>query len=124
MSRSSDRGVSEPLAALVAVAAVCTSLSIYAGLAVDALPSSGPNPGATLGVVTDEVAPEGVAHPERLSDVSRPQSARLNASLTVGGLRWTTGPTPPSHGASANRRLPVRVRATTVRPGELRVVVW
>ena len=124
MSRSSDRGVSEPLAALVAVAAVCAGLSVYAGLAVDALPSSGPNPDATLDIVTDEVTLGGVARPERLSDVSRPRSTRLNASLTVGDLRWTTGPTPPNHAASATRRLPVRVGTTTVRPGRLRVVVW
>ena len=124
MSRSSDRGVAEPLAALVAVAAVCVGLSIYAGLAVDALPSSEPKPDATLRIVTDEVAPDGVARPARLRDVSRPQSARLNASLAVGSLRWTTGPTPPSHAASANRRLPVRTGPATVRPGRLRVVVW
>ncbi|MFC7177192.1 DUF7285 family protein [Halosegnis marinus] len=122
MSRSSDRAQAEPLAALVAVAAVCLALSAYAGVVDDVLPREGPSPEARLDAVADDLAPAGVVPPARVDSIPLPEGT--NVSLAVGNRSWTRGPTPPRVAASARRRVPVRVGPGRVVPGRLRVSVW
>ncbi|WP_226021741.1 DUF7285 family protein [Halomicrobium salinisoli] len=128
MSRSSGRGQTEPLAAIVAVAAVGIGLSLYAGVLDATLPgerdrSTAP---AALERVDRDVAPGGVARPERIpgSHNVGPDGYRTNVTLTAGGRRWSTGPTVPPDADVAGERIGVRVAPATVRPGRLRVAVW
>ena len=115
MRRSSDRAGTEPLAALVAVAVVCSALSLYAGL----LPGS-PS--------TDERG----AAASRLDRALQWQGRwkgkwRTNVSVESGTATWQRGPTPPADAgsvATASRRVSVRGPLGRVRPGRLRVVVW
>jgi hypothetical protein len=124
MSRSSARGQTEPLAALVAVAAVCLALSLYAGLVAERLPRpAGPDAEPVLERAVDDIAPDGVAAPERLDaiDESRP---RRNVSLAVANDSWTVGPTPPPDANTARRPVPVKRAPGRVIAGRLRVSVW
>lgn len=124
MSRSSDEGQTEPLSALVAVAAVCLALSLYAGLVDDRLPTeSGPDPAVTLERVVDDIAPAGVAVPGRLGVLTGP-SARRNVSLAVANRSWTVGPTPPPDASTARRPIPIARGPARVTAGRLRVSVW
>jgi hypothetical protein len=125
MSHSSARGQTTPLGALVAVAAVCLGLSLYAGVVTDVRSVAGAEPDAesTLETVVDDLAPAGVAHPERLNDAMRPGRS-VNVSLAVGEHAWTVGPSPPADAERARTRLPVRVGPGAVPSGRLRVVAW
>ncbi|WP_225333603.1 DUF7285 family protein [Halomicrobium urmianum] len=128
MSRSSGRGQTEPLAAIVAVATVGVGLSLYAGVLDATLPgerdrSTAP---AALERVDHEIAPAGVARPERVpgSHEAGPAGYRTNVTLAVGGRRWSSGPTVPPDADETEERLGVRVSPATVEPGRLRVAVW
>lgn len=124
MSRSSAEGQTEPLAALVAVAAVCLALSLYAGLVDERLPTAtGPDATAAVERVLDHVAPDGVVEPARLDAVATP-TARLNVSVAVDGRAWTVGPTPPPDANTARRRVPISRGPARVTAGRLRVSVW
>ena len=112
MSRSSDRGQTDPLVALVAVAAVGLSLSAYGGLLGDALAPTTPSPAPTLDSVTDDIAPAGVADPEHLPTLSVGEATHVS-------------PTPPEGGTRhARQRLPIRRANGTVDAGRIRVTVW
>ncbi|RNJ26988.1 DUF7285 family protein [Halosegnis longus] len=123
MSRSSDRGQTDPLAALVAVAAVGLALSAYGGLLGDVLAPATPSPAPPLDSVTDDLAPAGVADPQRLAGLSVGETTHV--SLAVRGRSWSVGPTPPEEGVRhARRRLPIRRANGTVDAGRIRVTVW
>lgn len=126
MSRSSGRGQTTPLGALVAVAAVCVGLSLYAGVVVDVragVDGAGTDAETALETVADDIAPAGVARPDLLNGTIRPGRS-ANVSLAVGEHSWTVGRTPPADADRARTRLPVRVGAGAVNAGRLRVVVW
>ncbi|MDZ7747416.1 MAG: hypothetical protein U5K28_13300 [Halobacteriales archaeon] len=122
MSRLSDRAQTDPLAALVAVAAVGLALSAYGGLLGDVLAPTAPPSAPMLDSVTDDLAPAGVVVPSRLTGLS---TGKMNVSLAVRGNSWTTGPTPPTAGTRSSRqRVPIRRTNGTVTAGRLRVTVW
>lgn len=124
MSRSSAKGQTEPLAALVAVAAVCLALSLYAGLIDDRLPTrAGPDAESALERVVDDVAPDGIATPNRLDAVDEPR-AQCNISLAVANRSWTVGPAPPQEANTARRPVPIQRDLGQVAVGRLRVSVW
>jgi len=123
VSRSSDRAQTDPLAALVAVAAVGLALSAYGGLLGDVLAPTAPSPASTLDSVVDELAPAGVVAPSRLDALSIDDTTHV--SLAVGGASWTVGPTPPATGTRTIRqRVPIRRSDGTVDAGRIRVTVW
>lgn len=128
MSRSSGRAQVEPLVALVAVAAVCLGLSLYAGVLDDVLRDRSER--ATPETVADRalaaVAPAGVARPALLPEAAAtaPDGYRVNATLLTGDRRFAAGPAPPAGARTATRPTGVRVAPGDVRPGALRVVVW
>jgi len=133
MRHSSDRGGTEPLAALVAVAAVCAAVSLYAG--VLPVPQSADRHGAAAERLLDRVyertAETGVVRPARLDSAlpseGRWEQWRVNVSVESGPATWQRGPTPPAgvnDVASATRRVSVHHRPGRVHPGRLRVVVW
>lgn len=128
MSRSSGRAQVEPLVALVAVAAVCLGLSLYAGVLDDALRDRPER--ATAETVADralaEVAPAGVARPPLLPAVegAAPDGYLVNVTLVAGEYRVAVGPVAPDRARTATRPTGVRVAPGEVRPGALRVVVW
>lgn len=135
MRRSSDRGQVEPTAALVAVFAVCVGLSLYGGVANEAVSrgrlAAGPtDPGATARQAADAVADatrsSGVVVPGRLPGAldAGPAGRRLNATLSTADRRWTAGPTPPAGATTARVRVTARVGPADVDPATLRVVVW
>lgn len=117
----------EPLAALVAVAAVALALSLYAGVLEASLPEDTDREGAvTADRALAAVAPDGVARPERLSAAlsAAPAGYRLNLTLTTGERRWSAGPDHPPGAEARTRQAAVRLDPGQVRPGTLRVVVW
>lgn len=126
MSRSSARGQTEPLAALVAVAAVCLALSLYAGALDSALPGASDRDVArvTLDRVDRNLSPAGVVRPSRIDAAAAPEGYHLNLTLAAGGARWAVGPTPPRTADTARDGVPVRLGPARIRPGVLRVAVW
>jgi hypothetical protein len=129
MSSSSARGQTEPLAALVAVAAVAVGLSLYAGALDDAFEDAPDREIAepTLDRVERTLAPAGVVEPASLPDgrVRVPAGYDVNITLTTDREWWSTGPVPPADESdSAGRLTSVLVGPTDVRPGRFQVVVW
>ena len=125
MSRSSDRGQVEPLAALVAVAALGVGLSLYAGVVSDALDATDePRTEQVLERVHDRTAPNGVVDPRRLADVVNRSRPHVNATLATGTRRWTAGPSRPARADIARRQVSIRLAPARVRAGRLRVSVW
>lgn len=128
MSRSSDKAQTEPLAALVAVAAVGLGLSLYVGVLDAELPGSSDRQlaDAVIERVEAAVAPSAVAFPSRLDDgqAAGPDGYRTNVTLTTDDRRWHSGPSAPENADSATARLGIRVGPSRVRTGTLRVSVW
>jgi hypothetical protein len=130
------RGQFEAVAALVAVAAVCTGLTLYTGALAGAVPHADREVAEpTLREVADRVRDGGVVRPERLEDpdLPTPDGYRVNVTVSATGVdrRWVAGPAPPADLTSGARgvdvatgRTSVRVAPARVRPGRLRVVVW
>ena len=126
------RGQVEPMAALAAVFAVCVGLSLYAGVATDAVRTvtPGPGPEATARQAADAVADaarsSGAVVPGRLEGAlaAGPAGYRANATLRTADGRWTAGPTPPAGAAAGRVRVSARVEPADVDPATLRVVVW
>jgi hypothetical protein len=130
MRRWSDRGGTEPLAALVAVAVVCAAVSLYAG-ALPVPERADERVAAAerlLDRVEDWASRTGVLHPGHL-DHTVPDTRwegrwRVNVTVRSGKMTWQSGPTPPEAAASVSRRVSVRHPLGRVRPGRVRVVVW
>lgn len=128
MSRSSDRGQTEPYAALVAVVAVGLGLSLYVGVLDAELPGPSESHRAEAAIerVESAIAPSGVARPARIDDGQQagPVGHRTNVTLAAAGRRWQTGPAAPANADSATARIGVGVAPARVRTGTLRVRVW
>jgi hypothetical protein len=132
MRRSSGRGQVEPAAALAAVFAVCLGLSLYAGVATDAVSTGrladGPDGTArqAADAVADAARSTGAVVPGRLAGAldAGPSGHRLNATLRTADRRWTVGPAPPTRASVARTRVTARVGPAEVVPATLRVEVW
>jgi len=128
MSRSSARGQTEPLAALVAVVMVSLALGLYAGVLDAELPGQQDRRIAetTLSAVEDHVAPTGVVLPGRIADgpAAGPTGYETHVVVTTADDRWVAGPAPPEGARRASERVSVRAAPSRVVPGRLRVVVW
>lgn len=128
MSHSSDRAQTEPLAALVAVVAVCLGLSLYVGVLEAELPGSSERhlADAALERAESTLAPSAVALPPRIDDAQAagPEGYGTNVTLTTGGRTWRAGPAAPGSADEASTRLGVRVAPSQVRTGTLRVRIW
>jgi hypothetical protein len=130
------RGQFEAVAALVAVAAVCTGLTLYTGALSGAVSQADRDLAEpTLREVADRVRQGGVVRPAQLeeSELPAPDGYRVNVTVSATGVdrRWNAGPAPPADlgpGARgvdvATGRTSVRVAPARVRSGRLRVVVW
>ncbi len=95
---SPDRAQTEPVAAIVAVFAVCLGLLLYTGILGSAMPGSERTLApTTLSTVQRNVASNGIVHPDRLADgaSATPDGYRLNVTLSTGSRTWHEGPTPP-----------------------------
>lgn len=128
VSGGGPRGQVEPLAALVAVFAIATALTLYAGVVGDVLDrdESRDTVEVTLDAVAAEVTEAGVAEPQRLSRASQatPDGRELNVTLRGDGTVRQYGPTPPERAEQASRPIGVRTEPGRVGAGELRVVLW
>jgi len=127
MSRWSGRAQVEPLAALVAVFAVCAALSVYAGVLDATVPTLDRNAAEpTVERVERRLTDAGVVDPRTLLDGLRagPDGYGLNLSLRADGETWSAGPTPPPSADAAERTVSVSVGPGRIRPGRLRVEVW
>lgn len=129
MRRSSGRGQTEPVAALVAVVVVALALATYAGAFAANLP--GPIDRNHAQTAADRVergvTVGGVVKADRLpAAVERgPAGYSVNATLTVGNRTTAAaGPTPPETADTASRRVSVHTGSSTVVPGRLEVSVW
>jgi hypothetical protein len=129
---SSDRGQTDPIAALVALLAVGVGLAMYAGAIADADPGTQPREtaGIVLDRVDDRVVVAGVAHPDRLRvpDDVGVDRRRLGVAMVTAERRWLIGeqratrPVPPK-ATVARRSVSVRIAPGEQVRGELRVVV-
>ncbi|SEW07235.1 DUF7285 family protein [Halobacterium jilantaiense] len=130
MSRwSARRAQVEPVAAVVAVLALCLALVAYGSVSAGVLP--GPGASAPAGQVLDDAVDaattEGsvVVSPSALSGTVAPAGYQASVRLTADNRSWNTGAdAPPPEAASASRRVPVRVAPGEVAPGRLTVAVW
>jgi hypothetical protein len=141
-----DRGGTEPLAALVSVAAICVAISVYAGFVSVTIAESGGDgqvDRATLDSVWTALSEDGTLEggdiEARLGPETLPRGHRVVVTATVVGsdgrlatvVNGTFGTDatpealePPPDAAVSDRPVPVRVAAGDIRPGRLRVVVW
>jgi hypothetical protein len=141
-----DRGGTEPLAALVSVAAICIALSVYAGFASEVLPGSNNSDptDATLDSVWTALSEDGVVEANssigtRLDSTVLPRGHRVAVSVTIVGEDGRLVPVvsetfdtdataatleEPPTATTSDRPVPVRVGEGDIRPGRLTVVVW
>jgi len=140
------RGGTEPLAALVSVAAICIALSVYAGFASEVVPEStdrDPDE-ATLERVWTALSEDGVLETNTTLDTelgpgALPRGHRVAVNVTIVGdngylvtvasAMFEADATaaslePPPTAATRDRPVPVRLDEGVVRPGRLTVVVW
>lgn len=121
------RGQTEPLAALVALFAVCAGVSLYATVLGGVAPAADRDlADPALERVRDAASEGGAVRPCALSTAvdAGPDGRRLNATLSAGDRRWSVGPTPPARADRASRAASVRLAPGRVRPGRLSVRVW
>jgi len=141
-----DRGGTEPLAALVSVAAIAVAISVYAGFAsvVVSQDEAGEVDRATLDSVWSGLGEDGrydAAAPieARLDPERLPRGHRVAVTVTLVGDdgRLVTVDTatfgrdgepatldPPPDAPADDRPVAVRVADGDIRPGRLSVVVW
>ena len=128
MSRSSDRGATEPLAALVAVFAVSAGLALYAGTLDDTLAGVGGDRNVaapTADAVERRITTGGVVDPAQVPDSLSAIPSGYEGNVTLRAeRRWSAGPTPPAGADTDNRTVSVALGPATVRRGRLRVTVW
>jgi len=142
----SQRGQTEPLAALVSVAAICVAVSVYAGFASALVPELGDDQRvdrATLDSVWADTSEDGIVDAgevaDRIETETLPRGYRVAVTVTIVGEDGRLDPVdsvafdsdgsranvdPPETAPSSSRPVPVRVADGDVRPGTLRVVVW
>lgn len=125
-----SRGETQPVAALVAVMAVCLALSAYSVGLDRALPEASDRDRGiakpTLERVTDAVGDGRVVDPDDLEagPPAGPDGYEVNVTLSTGDRNWSAGPEPPETAESAARPVGVRLEPGRTRPGRLRVEVW
>ncbi|WEL17710.1 MULTISPECIES: hypothetical protein [unclassified Halorhabdus] len=144
---SPTRGQTEPLAALAAVALVCTAITLYTGLYGELFDGVGQD--RSLGEVTTERVWEAIGEnaiydsdddlPTLIEASTVPQGATVKVTVTHvgdGGRIETAGTAtfdaqgdvirtdPPTAAERYNRSVPVRISPGDVQPGTLTVVVW
>lgn len=126
-TRSFERAQAEPLAALVAVVAVCLALSLYTGVLEASLPGRSDRAvgDAAIERVERAVAPAGVAQPDRVErgPDAGPEGYETNVTIEAAGERWTAGPGVPETADGARKAIGVRVGPGSVRAGRLEVHV-
>ena len=143
---SPERGQSEPLAALVAVAAVCFAISLYAGTVTEIIPQTGSDRAvgeSAADSIWQEIS-ENEIYDSRtdiesaLSESSLPQGYHVGVEVTVvdGGSVVTVGSArfdetgtvttaePPKGTEVTERPVSVRLPSGEIRPGRLTVEVW
>jgi hypothetical protein len=116
----------EPLAALVALSAVCAGVALYADALAASVPESDRDLAPpVLSSVHDRVAEEGVVSPSRFENASTTPAVRTNLTLRAAGRTWTVGPAPPpGRTDAASRSASVRLGPGRVAAGRLRAEVW
>jgi hypothetical protein len=130
MRRSSDRGQTEPFAAVAAVLAVSVGMTVYAGVLDDSVPAPPDRRIATETLDAVERAAEtaGIVDPAAVEGSVGPDGWRVNLTLRAGGHRWCIGPEPPTGDSDSltrsTRPVSVRLEPGRVRPGNLEAVVW
>lgn len=150
-SSTSDRGQTEPLAALVAVAVIAIALGVYAAYVTDALPGGSERAveEPTMNQVWDEIETDGAfeegtdldsAVPARVlpggfsvyvsvSEIDEDGTELLDEAVFFNGQEDPgqdppDGFEPPEGARVAERSIPVRKAPGEVTAGKLRVVVW
>lgn len=146
-TQQSSRGQTEPLAALVAVAAVCLAVSTYAGTLSGVIPAFDSDRTVGEGTaqrVWHQVAENGVYTVEESNNTAIDPSAlphgyHVAVNVTYVGsdgrldnaVHAQFDPTgalstvdPPANAERYTRPVPVRVTSGDIRPGKLTVVVW
>ncbi|SFR37728.1 DUF7285 family protein [Halogeometricum limi] len=130
------RGQASPVAALVALFAVCAGLSLYATVLGGSIPVVAEQTVAapTLDRAVDDVSDGGVVSLDRLAsaDAGRyaPDGRSVNVSLTFDTASghdydWAVGPRAPARATDrASRPVSVRLGPGRVDAGRLAVVVW
>ncbi|MFO7925776.1 MAG: DUF7285 family protein [Halobacteriota archaeon] len=129
MLSSSDRGQTEPLAALVAVVALGVGLSIYVGVLDSTLTSlAGGDDMAPIAAETlvAEASSFGVVQPPlgAAVDAARPNGHAMNVTLQANSGTWVEGPARTDVADCVKRMVSVRTAPGTVRPGTVEVCVW
>lgn len=140
-----QRGQSEPLAALIAVTAVCVLISLYAGTLSTAVGQSGSErrvAEAAMEGIWRDVSDNGVFDSETavgaaVSPSSIPDGRAVAVEITVvaddgtertaGSARFgghEAGVDPPDGAQRATRPIAVQRRPGDIRPGRLVVEVW
>lgn len=148
--RDQRRGGTEPLVALVSVAAICVAFSIYAGFASVTIgvanEANGDVEQATLDATWHALTVDGLVDVEAdglattLGPDTLPRGHQIRVSITIvgddgrlrtidsGGFDAEARPAspmePPDDAEVADRPLAVRLDDADIRPGRLRVVVW
>lgn len=129
MSRCSDRGAVEPLAALAAVFAVAVALALYAGVLDRSITAAADERDIASPIadrVLERLTVAGVAHPERRHRALEAVPDRYHARIRVATEHydWQVGAEAPADASVSRRRVGVRVGPSDVRPGRVTVVVW
>ena len=143
----SSRGQTEPLAALAAIALVCTAITLYTGFYGAVFDSVGED--RRLGSVTAERVWEAIGEngiydsdddPRTLLEaatIPRGVTVRLTVAYvgedgrmetagetTVDDRGAAVGTAPPATAERFRRSVPVRIAPGDVKPGTLTVVIW
>jgi hypothetical protein len=129
MPSSSDKGQTEPLAALVAVLALGIGLSLYVGVLGSTIPfltSDADVAPIAADALVAEASPFGVVHPPlgAAAAAARPNGHALNGTLRTESKVWREGPRRAEIADCVTRTVSVRTAPGTVRPGTLEVCVW
>jgi hypothetical protein len=119
----------EPVAAVVAVLALCLALAAYGAVSAGVLPDTAKS--APVDQVLDDAVDAAttpgsvVVSPTRLTGTVAPTGYEASLRLAAGEHSWRAGASDsPPEAASASRQVPVRVDPGQVRPGRLTVAVW
>lgn len=145
-SPGDDRGQTDPIAALVAVAAVCLAISLYAGHVAEAMPGTSDRSveDATLERVWSEIGSGGAYDPSDggladLEPTALPDGYVVGVTVTIRDENGTdvvfddaqflpeeraNGRSAPAESATTSRPIAVVYGPGDVRAGTLTVEVW